>query len=157
MVRRKVRLCREADIVGYDELGFAAGTGSPAEKLTEDPAQRGLFAVLGRCAGFIPFDTPEMADFRVVRHASEGGIFVQQAQLFGLEPGSMMTLASPGPVTTELLYRAAVQIQSFTRMEPVVALVIASGTPGNASVIVAFPEGSTGQPPSPRKRPEARR
>lgn len=146
---RKVRICRETDIVGYDELGFAMGTGSPAEKLTEDPAQRGLFAVLGRCAGFIPAHTPEMADFRVVRQASEGGIHVQQAQLFGLEPGSLMTLASPGPVTPELLYRAAVQIQSFTRMEPLVALAIASDTPGNASVILAFTEvsGTTPIPP----------
>ncbi len=95
---------QDAGIAGYDELGFSVGTGSPAGSLAEDEEICGLFVTLGRCAGFIPIDPEQSPDFRVVRDPAEGGIFVQEAHSFGMEPTSRIELAEAQELKISQLY-----------------------------------------------------
>jgi anti-anti-sigma factor len=110
-------------IAGYDELGFSVGTGSPAGSLVEDVESRGLFVTMRRCAGFIPMDPEQSPDFRVVRDPSEGGIFVQEAHSFGMEPTSRL----------ELIEAKELKISQLTGLLPAI-----TGKTGNAvSLVVA--------------------
>jgi anti-anti-sigma factor len=77
---------RNEGIVGYNELGFAIGIGSPAESTEEDPDLQGVFITNGYCAGFIPDDTRIQPDFRIPHNPSQAGIFVNQAISFGNQP-----------------------------------------------------------------------
>ncbi|MFO7616869.1 MAG: STAS domain-containing protein, partial [Bacteroidales bacterium] len=81
-------LWQEGCLAGYDELGFAVGSGSPAESPEEEVGLEGLFVTLGNCSGLIPLNRSEPSDFRVVQDPSAAGIYLRWAGSFGTQPAA---------------------------------------------------------------------
>ncbi len=127
-------------IAGYDELGFSVGWGSPAESEDEDTGSRGWFVTLGTCAGFLPSDRRLSPDFRVVRNAAEGVVFVHRALSFGHHPGSMAVLLDGEPVECDALVRAAVQLSQNAGCGNPAALVMADHHPSGPSLTMVIPD-----------------
>lgn len=85
-----VRIWEENCLAGYHELGFAIGIGSPAESLEEELNRRGLFVTLGKSSGFIPDDSSEPSDFRVVQDPATCGCYVQWALSVDNQPNTFV-------------------------------------------------------------------
>ncbi|MDD2570418.1 MAG: anti-sigma factor antagonist [Bacteroidales bacterium] len=85
-----VRIWKGNCLVAYHELGFAIGSGSPAESLKEELTRRGLFITLGKSAGFIPYDSSEPPDFRVVQDPTTCGFFAQWALSANNQPNTIV-------------------------------------------------------------------
>lgn len=113
------------DLAGYNELVISAGVGSPAESLTEDPENSGLFITLGNCAGFIPFNEDKASDFRVVKDPANGVIFVNQALSFSGKPKCRITLITPQIVSFEKLIDEVTQIAQQNDPDHFLAAIVA--------------------------------
>jgi anti-anti-sigma factor len=124
------------DIAGYNELGISVGTGSPAESLIDDGENRGTFITLGKCAGFIPFDKNSPPEFRVLRDASAGGIFVQEALSFGPDPAQLIKLINSSGIELRELLDAVLQIPYKSAKGKPAALLIADSGPSTPSILL---------------------
>lgn len=71
------------EIVGYNELEFSVGIGSPAIGAVVNGNETGLFISAGNFAGFVPENDQIPPDFRLSASPSEAGIFVNHALSFG--------------------------------------------------------------------------
>lgn len=127
-------------IAGYDELGFAAGTGTPAGSLDEDDSQSGLFLTVGNCGGFIPDSEGESPDFRVVREPSSGGIFVRQAVSTGMKPWARVRLTRPFAVSFNDLLSHLSAMPAPANSGRLTAIAVADATPGRPSLTGYFPD-----------------
>jgi anti-anti-sigma factor len=138
----------EAGIAGYDELGFAAGTGTPAGSLEEELEQRGLFLTIGNCGGFIPDSPDEPSDFRVVHDPAGAGVFVAAALSAGTHPWARVRLTRPFAVSFgEML----MHLESMPKPSPtsrLLALAVADFTPGRPSITGYFPGQIHGNKPA---------
>lgn len=112
------------DIVGYNELNISLGIGSPAESLVEDEENQGIFATIGNCSGFIPFDKKLSPEFRVLKDPSTGGIFLSWALSFGRKPESRVKLISPSGIQLGPLYDTILQIPQQVKGEKLTAALI---------------------------------
>jgi len=127
-------------IAGYDELGFAAGSGSPAGSLEENEEQRGVFLIAGPCGGFIPDRAGESPDFRVVRDPSGGGVFVDRALSVGMKPWARVHLNRPFAVSFGDLLQHMAAMPKPSDESRLTAVAAADYTPGRPSLTGFFPE-----------------
>lgn len=136
-------------LAGYNELYFALGTGSPAESLTEDEENLGLFITAGSCSGFIPFNRQLSPEFRVLQDPSAGGIFLHRALSFGCEPGSRVTLANPSPITLAQLTADLSDFPADPGKEKLRAILTAdfNGQESTVSLLSFQEPGETGSEP----------
>jgi anti-anti-sigma factor len=86
---------QHAELAGCNELPFSVGIGSPAESLTGEEENRGLFITVGNSSGFVPHNTTSEPEFRVLKDAASGGIFLDWALSFGREAGRRLRLITP--------------------------------------------------------------
>jgi len=133
----------ESGIAGYDELVMSVGYGSPAEALTEDMNNRGLFVTIGNCSGILPSDEEGSPDFRVVLDSSGGGIFVHWALSFGHQPGGVVRLLSSASISPGQLIHSVIQKLENQGFGKAGAMVIAGYRLRTPSLELAFvvPEG----------------
>jgi len=87
---------KNAGMTGYNELGFAIGTGLAAESPEEEP---GLFITTGNSAGFLPTDITQPTDFRYTFNPAQAAILVKEALSFGLIPDGQLRLEKSTAVT----------------------------------------------------------
>jgi len=99
-------------IAGYNELGFSVGIGSPAESSEEETGAEGLFITTGNCAGFIPNDASQPADFRIPHKPEQAGIWVKQAVSFKQSTSGRIHLAKPGSISLNQLTDAICRIDN---------------------------------------------
>ncbi len=140
-IKQSALLWEDQGIVGYNELNFAVGIGSPAETNEEEKLTRGIFISTGYCAGFIPFETKYEADFRIPQESSNAGIFVRKALSFGRQPAGMLRLDGSASVSLGQLADAlsTVQKRIASGEEDFMALVIANFSDANPSVSICLP------------------
>ena len=138
--RESARLWNNSGIVGYNELGFSVGIGSPAEKPAEDKQTHGIFVTTGHCAGFIPDNKNFPSDFRLPRHPDHAGIFVSSAISFGKQPSVLVRLQEPKSLLINQLIDGLnpVICELKSDKHDLAALVIANLDPGNPSVALCL-------------------
>lgn len=127
---------KNQEIVGYNELGFALGIGSPAEMTEEDPDSQGLFITNGSCAGFIPDDARLQPDFRIPHNPSHAGIFVTQALSFGDLPNGMVRFESAASITLSHLTEVLKPLKAHISLgdQDLMALMVTDFNPEAPSV-----------------------
>ncbi|MEI6060559.1 MAG: STAS domain-containing protein [Bacteroidota bacterium] len=91
-------LWQHNELVGCNELPVSVGIGSPAETLAREEENQGLFITIGNSSGFIPHNTTSEPEFRVLKDAAGGGIFLDWALSFGREAGRRFRLITPGNI-----------------------------------------------------------
>jgi len=138
--RQPARFWNDPGIAGYDELGIAIGTGSPADTPEEEKEARGIFISTRRCAGFIPDDTRLSPDFRLPQNPAQAGIYVKQAISFGKQPVGFLRLAEAATISLDQLAEALYPMkQKITAdRQDAMALVIADVNPAAPSVSVCL-------------------
>ena len=124
------------DIVGCNELPFSLGIGSPAESLVEDEENQGIFATIGNCSGFIPFDKALSPEFRVLKDPSAGGIFLSGALSFCSKPESRVKLISPSGIQFGALYDAILQIPQKVKGEKLTAALVVDVNDTSPSITI---------------------
>jgi len=135
---RAALLWDKPDMVGYNELIIASGIGSPAESSQEDLENRGIFVLIGNCGGFIPFDSKRPSDFRVVKEAPAGAIYIDRAFSFKGEASCRLRLKSPSSVTMTSLKDAISHLTNKECSEKLRVVAIADFNPSSPSVSLVF-------------------
>lgn len=115
---------RNQDIVGCNELPVSIGIGSPAESLVEDEENSGIFATIGNCSGFIPFDKALSPEFRVLKDPSAGGIFLSRALSFYSKPECRVRLISRSGIQLGSFYDTILQIPEKVKGEKLAAALV---------------------------------
>jgi anti-anti-sigma factor len=140
-VRQSALLWEDQGIVGYNELDFAVGLGSPAESTEEEILSRGTFISTGYCAGFIPFETKYEADFRIPSEPSNAGIFVTQALSFGQQPVGLIRIGGSVSIAMDQLAEALSPVkQKLTSGDQnILAMLVANFDITNPSISICLP------------------
>ncbi len=132
-----VFLWMDQGIAGYDELGFAVGSGSPAEAITEAKPAGGLFLTIGMCAGFIPFNKSTAPDFRISSEPSRAGIIVRSAMSFHENENAFVKLTNAESIAWKDLLPAIGELAQKTQNDAeVVGFVIANQNPDTPSISI---------------------
>ncbi|MDP3461334.1 MAG: STAS domain-containing protein [Bacteroidales bacterium] len=117
------RIWHDDGIVSYNELGFSVGFGSPAEVGSEAGLVSGLFVTAGHCAGFIPDNIHQEADFRVSNDTTRAGIQLEQAISFSEQFSGFMQLSESGNISLHQLARASEAIKLKLENRPELMLM----------------------------------
>jgi anti-sigma B factor antagonist len=99
-------------IVGFNEIQFSIGVGSPAESIEKGLSTEGLFAVVQGCAGYIPNDLDLPSDFRIPGNLSHAGIFVKDAVSLPQNPVGKVSLAEGSSIIMEDLSESLVSLKN---------------------------------------------
>ncbi|MEI6277701.1 MAG: phosphotransferase, partial [Prolixibacteraceae bacterium] len=139
-VQQSALFWEDQGVVGYNELDFAVGIGSPAESIEEEMLSRGTFISTGYCAGFIPFETKYQADFRIPKEPSNAGIFVRQALSFGQQPAGLLRINGSASILLGQLADSLspIQQQLTSGNHDILAMVVASFDSTNPSITVCL-------------------
>lgn len=125
------------EIVSYDELGFAAGFGYPAEASVKPVNEPSFFVVAGNCTGFIQTDGISEADFRLTSDPGKTGFLVSDALSFGHQPAAIII-----PDGVQLNHQTQIsevvnQVkQQYMIGSPALLMVVADFSPQSPSVSV---------------------
>ncbi|MEI7830465.1 MAG: anti-sigma factor antagonist [Prolixibacteraceae bacterium] len=140
-IEKPALLWENQGIVGYNELDFTVGIGTPAESIEEEILTRGIFISTGYCAGFIPFESIHQADFRIPKEPSNAGIFVKKALSFGQQPAGMVRIAASASITLGCLAEALTPIRQKLGSgdQDMIAMVVASFDTRCPSITVCLP------------------
>ncbi len=95
------------DLASYGELGFAVGTGFPAESLQVDPERFLTFFTTGTCAGFLDPSGEYPVDYRITAFPQKTGIYLDKACSFGTIPTGLLAQTLPGTCPLSRLMEAA--------------------------------------------------
>jgi anti-anti-sigma factor len=136
-----VSFWHKKSLAGYNELGVAAGIGSPAETLAEDEKEKGLFFTAGNCSGFIPYDRQKSPEFRVVHDPMAGGIFVSRAFSFTGTPSKRIRLIAPEYTSLEQLLTDSEPVPEEGKIALPELLVVADFHPSTPSLYILHPSG----------------
>ncbi len=122
-----VMIWQNQDIAGYDELGFSAGFGKPAEAAGSAEHDESLFFTIGNCAVFVPLDRSVAPDFRISTEPSQAGVLVQEACSFHSGADALFKLKDAGPITwKEMLAVIYGLSQKIIKDKVITGFVIAS-------------------------------
>lgn len=117
------RIWNNDGIVSYNELGFSVGIGSPAEAGSEAGLVSGLFVTAGHCAGFIPDNIHQEADFRVSNDPTRAGILLGEAISFSEQSSGSLQLSDSGNVVLHNLIRASEEMKLKLESRPELMLL----------------------------------
>ncbi len=134
---------KDSGIAGLNELGFAIGTGSPAESLERDSQQEGIFASLANCICFLPFRRDLTPEFRVYNDPSAGGVFVNEAVAGNLANIFRVSLKEEGEVAIGGIASALTEMASKEKLGTARMFAALGASNGKvALVLVRFIEGA---------------
>jgi len=133
-----VLVWQQPDLAGYNELTLASGTGCPAESLEPDPELMGHFFLVGHCAGFFPYKPSLSPEFRVVRDATQGVVYVNRAFSHPGNPGYRVRLERGGEIRLQELINVLPRLPYQQESMDIRAVIVADYSHTSPLFILLF-------------------
>jgi anti-anti-sigma factor len=143
-VRHKMLYWKGCQLAGYNELVIAAGKGSPGEYPEEQETNMGIFATIGNCSGFIPFEKSLPGEFRTVKDSASGCIYVCNALSTKGSPCCRIRISPAEDTSIEEIMPAISEFLKNNDMGSPGIVVLADNNPVSPSLSLVCVTNATG-------------